>query len=75
MHITVNGTRHDVSQGEIISYETIAAMAGKPDDKFLTVTYRAPPVGDVQRSGILMPGAIMAVADGMIFNAIRTGNA
>lgn len=60
---------------ETICYSDIARLAGKPDDEFLTVTYHAPRRGDRQRSGILAYGESIDGDDGLVFNAMRTGNA
>lgn len=74
MVLTVNGDCRDLPRGKI-SYEDIARLAGRPDDKFLSVTYHGRRRGDGQRSGILHHGESVDGDDGMIFNAIRTGNA
>lgn len=74
MQITVNGSPFDV-QVEHLSYEDIALLAGKPEAKFLTVVYRNTPKGDMHRSGTLIPGRSIDAEDGMIFDAVFTGNA
>ena len=74
MIITVNGDRCDLPRGRIC-YSDIARLAGKPDDKYLTVTYRGKRQGDRERSGILAYGESIDGDDGLIFNAMRTGNA
>lgn len=74
MQIIVNGERHDIPRGDV-DYQTIATLAGKPDDQYLSVTYRWRGEGDIARSGILCSGESIAGADGMVFNAVNTGNA
>jgi hypothetical protein len=74
MQITVNGTRHDIPRGPV-DYLQIASLAGRPDDQYLTVTYHWSGLSDVTRQGTLMPGKSVEGDDGMIFNAVRTGNA
>ncbi len=74
MHIIVNGKHHDIPRGQI-DYATIAALAGYPDDQYLSVTYHGKRHGDTGRSGILIPGKSIDGDDGMVFNAVNTGNA
>lgn len=73
MQITVNGKSIEFS-GSIIDYGTVLAYADEPAGA--SVTYRGPKDGDGQRSGILhAQSQPIVVQDGMVFNAIRTGNA
>jgi hypothetical protein len=74
MQITVNGDLHDIPHAPI-SYTAIAALAGDPDAKYLTITYVGPRSGDMQRSGILAPGEQIEPSDGLRFDACYTGNA
>ena len=77
VRITVNGLPFTVrAHDHLISYEQIALLAGRPDDKSLTVTYELirecrPP----ERSGMLRPGRSIDVEDGMTFDAVRAENA
>ena len=73
MKITVNGQQHEVS-ASMIDYGTVLAYANEPAGA--SVTYRGPQSGDSHRSGILhAQSQPIALQDGMVFNAIRTGNA
>jgi len=74
MIITVNGDRCELPRGRI-SYSEIARLAGKPDDEYLSITYHGRRHIDRQRSGILSYGQSIDGDDGLIFNAMRTGNA
>lgn len=74
MQITVNGERHDIPRGPV-DYLQIASLAGHPDSQYLSITYHGKRQGDTERSGILMPGKSIEGDDGLIFNAVHTGNA
>jgi hypothetical protein len=72
MKITVNGQTYNTS-ASTIDYGTVLAYANEPQGA--SVTYSAPRKGDVQRAGILSAlSQPIALEDGMVFNAIRTGN-
>lgn len=75
MQIIVNGRSVNVAPEDKITHAAIAGLAGHPGDKSLTVTYRWRGEGDMERSGILANGESVVLADGMVFNAINTGNA
>lgn len=72
MQITVNGVRHDIPRAPI-TYSCIAGLAGHPDAKSLTVTYRGQRKGDWERSGTLIHGEQIEPDDGLIFAAVFTG--
>lgn len=71
--IIVNGLEFDCKV-EHASYEDIVLLAGMPEAKNLTMTYRCDH-GDICRSGTLVPGRSIDVEDGMVFDAVYTGNA
>lgn len=73
MKIIVNGC--PVSTDEThLSYEAIVKLAGKSGHP--SVTYRAPAVGDSRREGTMYTGkAPLELAEGMVINAMHTGNA
>lgn len=68
--ITVNMVQHDV-EGNAISYEQVAALAGKPGATHLTMTYSRRGDG----GGSLIPGERVELFDDMHFCAVNTGNA
>lgn len=77
MKITVNGAEHDVSD-EAVSYEQIAALAGKPGATGLSMIYHGRAVIDGERyekNGSLIAGESVKPVDGMHFTAVYTGNA
>jgi hypothetical protein len=73
VQITVNGLPFTVRSPEhMVTYEQIALLAGKPDDKSLTITYEIFPPWRAKRSGTLRPGRSIDVEDGMTFDAVPT---
>lgn len=73
--ITVNGL--DVkwtTKNSKISFSDIAMLAGI-NSNYLTMTYCGMRRGDSQRSGMMTIDGHVELEDGMIFNAVETGNA
>lgn len=74
--IVVNGLPFTVRSPEhMVSYEQIALLAGKPDDKSLTITYEIFPPWRAKRTGTLRPGRSIDAEDGMTFDVVRTDGA
>src|ERR1700692_4082110 len=67
--IVINGERMPIA-AEVLSYEGMAALAGKKPG--VTVTYWDP---TSDRNGSLRPGQRVLVTDGMVFDAVFTNNA
>jgi hypothetical protein len=72
MKIEINGNEH-IIEDPLLSYEDILRLAEQPMGA--TVVYCGPRRGDAQRTGTLCRGKTVTCEDGMIFDAIRTGNA
>jgi len=72
MKINVNGKEHLIEDATM-SYEHILRLAEQPMGA--TVMYCGPRREDTQRTGTLCRGETVTCEDGMIFDAIRTGNA
>jgi len=75
--ITVNVVEHRF-EGDTVSYEQVAALAGKPDATELTMVYHGRVTIDGERfekNGTLIPGESVKVYDGMHFVAVHTGRA
>jgi len=69
--VIVNGCEHRV-ETDRLSYADVAALAGKPGAKELTMTYDR---AAYKKQGLLSPGESIKVVDGTIFCAVYTGNA
>lgn len=69
--IIVNGETKYVIEDRL-SYADVAALAGKPGAKNLTMTYDR---AAYKKSGSLDPGQSIRIVNGTIFNAVFTGNA
>jgi len=67
--VVINGQKLTVAT-EVLSYRGIVALAGERPGA--SVTYRE---RDGGRSGVLFTGEKVIVTDGMIINAVMTGNA
>lgn len=76
--IKVNGTEWDYTADEI-AYDDVVRVAwdNLPHaPPLMSVTYYWRGTGDLSREGTLYPSKPpIKVEDGMIFNAVRTGNA
>lgn len=70
--ITINGEKTLWAAPEI-SYEQLVELAGMKGTP--SAMYEGPRHGDSQRSGIMHPGKIVAVEDGMHFSVAHTNNA
>lgn len=69
--IIVNGRPRRV-EGTELSFEQVTEIAfpgGGGPNIFFTVTYRK---GDPKKEGSLLPGQIIAIVNGMIFDVVRT---
>lgn len=69
--IIVNGRASVV--GGSVTFDEIVKLAGERPSA--SVTYYWKGAKDITRSGILMPGKSVNTEEGMVFNAIVTGNA
>lgn len=72
MHIFINGKGHRI-EAEEITYEEIARLAEEGNQP--SVIYKIRKGKDVYRTGCVMPGKVLKIEDGMMINAIETGNA
>lgn len=72
--IIVNGRTVETDLDQI-SYADLIALAGYSPTRVVSVTYRSKRNGDNVQEGILIPGRIVTVDDGMVFNASVTGSA
>lgn len=75
--VTVNGVEHQI-EGDRLSYEQVAALAGKPGASHLSMVYHGRVTIDGERyekNGSLIPGESVKIHDGMHFSAVHTGNA
>ena len=70
--ITINGKSHDWF-GPLISYEAAVQLAGLIGTP--TAVYAGPRKGDIQRAGILSPGRVVPVENGLAFNIVHTTGA
>jgi hypothetical protein len=70
--IKVNGVEHELD-GRLVSHEQICDLAKQP--AYASVTYEGLRHDDVQRSGIMYPGKMVKLEDGMIFDCVATGSA
>lgn len=70
MEILINGKNHEATDGERISYEQIASLAGYDPTSVVTVTYAR---GDT--CGNITFGQAISAREGLKIDAIRTGNA
>ena len=69
--IVINGITRNI-ESPSISYETVAELTHpKRDHRGLSMTWKRPDGA----SGILSTGLEVRVADGMVINAMYTGNA
>lgn len=73
MKITVNG-RPIETESAFLTYESVCELAGEKPDNNPSCTYRAKLEGDSRREGILSAGGSAELAEGMVFNCMRTGN-
>ena len=71
MKISINGGHREWLK-ETIAYEELVEAAGLCGNP--TATYEGPWRGDSQRSGIMIPGKVVTIEDGMSFHAYHTGN-
>lgn len=70
-NVILNGKEIKLNE-DIISYEDILQILGHDKDQVLTVTYST---GLKEPGGMLIKGQSVAVVDGMMISAMRTGNA
>lgn len=73
MKITVNG-RSVETESAFLTYESVCELAGEKPAFNPSCTYRAKLEGDARREGILSTGGSVLLAEGMVFNCMRTGN-
>lgn len=73
MKITVNG-RSIESESAFLTYELVCELAGEKPGNSPSCTYLAKLEGDARREGILSARGSVKLADGMVFNCMRTGN-
>jgi hypothetical protein len=76
--INVNGVDWDYSSDEIAYEDVVRAAWDKlpHEPPLMTVTYYWRGPGDSERHGTLYPGKPpIKVENGMVFNAVNTGNA
>lgn len=72
MKIIVNCRDHEIEEPRL-TYEDVVRLAKQ--SMGASVMYSGPRRGDMRRSGILAHGESVLVEDGMIFDAVHTGNA
>ena len=75
MKIILNGSTIEVEAAERISYERIIELAGYSPGRIVSVTFRKRIDRETEKQGILSPGKTAPLLDGMVINAIVTGNA
>ncbi len=85
INIIVNGTKHRIDGSTVValgipsatflSYNDVLTLAGFSAGRILTVTYRTPRIGDMQRTGVLTPGHTVLIEEGMAFTVADTGGA
>ena len=75
MNINVNGEVFQLEGDGKVDYDTIVTMAGHNAEHVFSVTYHTRRDGDEQRSGILAPGDVTKVEEGMVFNVADTSHA
>lgn len=74
MKIIINSIEHEFD-GDSISYEDLIEKLGYSRDRILSVTFKGVWRGDARREGILSPGRVIILEDGLIFNISDTSNA
>lgn len=72
--VVLNGEQFDFDS-ETVSYADVLKAAKYDPERVLSITYRAQLGRDSKREGVLGPGRSVKVVNGMVFNAIATGNA
>lgn len=58
-----------------ISYEDVLVQVGARPGMILSMVFKAKNKGDHRYEGMLTPGKVIDVSDGLIINAVDTGNA
>lgn len=72
-NLIINGQKRVHTGGINLSYEELCKLAGKTGTP--SAIYYVRGKGDSHREGILSPGKSVALAEGMSFNVMHTGNA
>lgn len=67
MKIIINGRRHDTAL-KVLTYEVLLVLANKP--KGSTVTWSRGPAA--QEAGSLLPGEVVGLRSGQVFNVQPT---
>lgn len=73
MKIIVNCEDHEVDTATL-TYESVCELAGEKPSDNPTCVYSAKLGGDMNRDGSLWAGKSVELAEGMVFNCMRTGN-
>jgi len=72
--ILINTIHHSIPTGTSeLSYEDVVKLVGLKPDVNYSMTYQSPRKGDIHRQGIMAPGKIVRIENGMRFNVVYTG--
>lgn len=73
--IIVNGRKLSIDK-EYLSYDDIVSLGhDKPRSALHSIVYQGPRNGDCRRSGMIIPGQVLKIEDGMVISAMVTDNA
>ena len=75
MTIILNGKTIEVEAAERISYERIIELAGYAPGRVVSVTFHKRIDSETEKQGILSSGKTAPLLEGMVVNAMVTGNA